>query len=123
MPADCLQTFVLSNGALEVYGEVSLFQLSAEDSYIKRANDTRVYVEMSNLLVNTAWRKNGYGRVLVHLAQQHAWRRDWCIFLRAIPYGYSPIDLMDLMAFYRRCGFRSSTRVGNQQEMIWRPKR
>ena len=123
MPADCLQTFVLSNGDLEVYGEVSLFQLSAEDSYIKRANDTRVYVEMSNLLVNAAWRENGYGRVLVHLAQQHAQQRGWCIFLRAIPYGDSPIDLMDLIAFYRRCGFRSSTRVGNQQEMIWRPKR
>jgi GNAT superfamily N-acetyltransferase len=117
MPGKLIQRWTIGKGGF--IGEVSLFALSEEDVYV-RGNDTRTYVELSNLHIHPLRRAKGWGRELLSTALVHAQHRGWVVFIRAIPYNAGSLDLDCLMAFYKRYGFKSTRR--DRREMLWHPK-
>lgn len=115
MPGELIQRWVIGNGGF--IGEVSLFVLAESDHYIK-GRSQRHYVELSNLYVHPKRRGRGWARELLTVAIQYAREREWIIFIRAIPYGKDHGELDELLATYRRYGFRS--RKSDPREMVLR---
>ena len=117
MPGPLVKRWKIGAGGF--IGEVSLFELSNEDLYV-RGRDRRKFVELSDLHVHPLRRGKGWGRELLSTALTHAQRYDWCVFIRVIPYAADPMELDCLMDFYKRYGFKS--RRNDKREMIWHPK-
>lgn len=117
MPGKLIQRWTIGEGGF--IGEVSLFELSNEDAYIK-GRSQRVYVELSNLHIHPLRRGKGWSDSLMHAAMQYARARGWVVFIRAIPYNKPRIKLERLIAFYERRGFKSTKR--DRREMLCRTK-
>lgn len=105
MPGMLLQRWTMGAGGF--IGEVSLFELSSEDLYIKHGSK-RAYVELSNLHIHPLRRGQGWADSLMTAALCHARNEEWHIFLRAIPYNNPTLTADELIAFYSRYGFRST---------------
>ena len=120
MPGKLIQRFTIGAGGF--IGEVSLFELSQEDSYVRAAlGCTCKCVELSNLHVHPLRRCKGWGRELLSTALCHAQRHKWAVFIRVIPYAKDSIDLECLTKFYKRYGFTQLKR-NDKRELIWHPK-
>lgn len=111
-----IQRWTIGKGGF--IGEVSLQQLSEWDLYV-RGRDQRAYCELTNLYVHPLRRGQGWARILMETALQHAQARDWPVFLRCVPYGIEPSDLQRLMAFYRSYGFKSTRRDPREMVLKW----
>jgi GNAT superfamily N-acetyltransferase len=100
-------------------GEITLQGLADTDYYVRRSDEERSYVELTNYFVHPLRRHLGWGRELFETAIAHAEKRHWPVFLRAVPYGRSPADLERLVTFYRSYGFRQ-VRRGDKRELVLR---
>jgi len=120
MPGKDLQRWVIGAGGF--IGEVTLFALSEDDSYI-RGRDARVYVELSDLHTHPLRRGRGWARVLLETALAHAREQGWCVFLRAIPYNSPAMNVDALIEFYKSYGFKSTKYDKREMVLKWPKKR
>ncbi len=118
MPGKLIQRWTIGAGGF--IGEVSLFELSIEDEYVRHGSKA-IYVELSDLHVHSMRRGLGWAHLLVSAALQEAQRQGWRVFLRAIPYNKPTLNRDALIAFYRGWGFKS-TKL-DEREMIWKSTR
>lgn len=119
MPGPEIQRWTIGSGGF--IGEVTLFELAPEDGYI-RGRDSRTYVELSNLHVHPLRRGRGWSRKLLRAALAYARARDWCVFLRTIPYNKPAMDARMLAALYRRYGFRATRYDSREMVLRWPQK-
>lgn len=105
MCANLIQRWTVGAGGF--IGEVSLFHLSEYDLYVcKRYKYT--FVELSNLHVHPLRRGRGWADTLMHAAIAHAEENAWGLFLRCVPYNKPLLTADELIAFYKRYGFKST---------------
>jgi GNAT superfamily N-acetyltransferase len=116
VPGPLISRYVIGAGGF--IGEVTLFELSPEDFYV-RGRDRRRYVELSDLHVHPLRRRRGWADVLIKAALREARNRDWPVFLRAIPYNKPALDKDDLIAFYKRYGFKSTRNDKREMVLKW----
>lgn len=113
MPGNLIQRWTIGHSGF--IGEVSLFELAESDMYIRHTSK-RTYVELSNLHIHPLRRGQGWADSLMVAALRYARQRGWVVFIRAIPYNKPRMTTDDLIAFYRRYGFRS--RRSDEREMV-----
>lgn len=117
MPGKLIQRWTIGEGGF--IGEVSLFELSDEDQYVRHTS-ARKYVELSNLHIHPLRRGLGWSDSLLIAAISYARARNWTIFLRAIPYNKPHMSADRLVAYYKCYGFRSRAR--DPREMVLKCK-
>lgn len=84
--------------------EVSLMEYDTPQHFARRAKGR--IVELTNLYVPIAYRKEGYGRLLVGTALKYAQRFGWSVVLRVHPHGDKKMTKRKLTEFYKSFGFK-----------------
>lgn len=89
-------------------GEASLIEMDPMEVTLHRRKG-RFICELTDVYVHPLRRGQGWARIVVQAAIEHADAQGWDIFLRVVAYGKKTgkqkLSTEELTAFYGRCGF------------------
>ena len=94
-------------------------EMSEWDRYVVGRDTARTYVELTNLYVHPLRRGRGWANELLSTAKEFAYDNNWNLFLRAVPYGKDPCEVEQLIALYKRHGFKSTRRDPREMLLRW----
>lgn len=105
-------------GAGGFIGEITLKELSESDYYI-RGRSKRKFVELTDLHIHPLRRRRGWADSLITTALRYAKRRNWCVFLRCVPYNKPRVRVAGLIALYSKYGFKSLKNDEREMVLKW----